>query len=138
MTIESLPHRYPFRFVDRTLERTGPASGRVRALVSAGGRAASGGALEAALIGELMAQAALLLDGGEPGKGRSGFLAGFSGLSVGRPVRPGDALVVDVAVAGRLGPAVRFDATAFGEAGDLVATGSFTVRRGDAAVRGPG
>ncbi len=135
MTIEPLPHGYPFRFVDRTLERTGPTSGRVRALVSAGGRGASGGALGGALIGELMAQAALLLGGGDPEAGRTGFLGGFSGLSVRRPVLPGEALVVDVAVSKRLGPAVRFDATAFGEAGDVVATGSFTVRKGET---GPG
>ncbi len=132
MTIEPLPHSYPFRFVDRSLERTGPDSGRARALVSAGGRGTSGGALGGALVGELMAQAALLLGGGDPEAGRSGFLAGFSGLSVRRPVLPGDALVVDVAVTRRLGPAVRFDATASDETGEVVASGSFLVRTGEA------
>ncbi len=130
MTLEALPHAYPFRFADRTLERTGPAAGRVRALVSAGGRGTIGGVLEGALIGELMAQAALLLEGGDPQIGRSGFLAGFSDLSVDRPAWAGDALTVDVAMSGRLGPVTRFDATVRDDAGDLVAKGTFTVRKG--------
>jgi 3-hydroxymyristoyl/3-hydroxydecanoyl-(acyl carrier protein) dehydratase len=128
MTVEALPHAYPFRFADRTLERTGPAAGRVRALVSAGGRGTSGGMFERALVGELMAQAALLLEGGDPQIGRSGFLAGFSDLSVEREARAGDALTVDIAISGRMGPVVRFDATVRNDAGGLVERGSFTVR----------
>jgi 3-hydroxymyristoyl/3-hydroxydecanoyl-(acyl carrier protein) dehydratase len=128
--LEALPHAYPFRFADRTLERTGPAAGRVRALVSAGGRGTSGGMLERALVGELMAQAALLLEGGDPQIGRSGFLAGFSDLIVEREARAGDALTVDVAMSGRMGPVARFDATVRDDTGSLVARGSFTVRKG--------
>ncbi len=129
-SLEPLPHAYPFRFADRTLERTGPAAGRVRALVSAGGRGTSGGMLESAFVGELMAQAALLLEGGDPQIGRGGFLAGFSDVSVERVPGAGDALIVDVAISGRMGLVARFDATVHDDAGRLVARGSFTVRKG--------
>lgn len=40
---EPLPHVYPFRFADRTLERTGPATGRVRAAVTANASTVSNG-----------------------------------------------------------------------------------------------
>jgi hypothetical protein len=130
--VEPLPHGFPFRFVDRTLEKTGPASGRVRAVVSAGGRGLSPRGLPAPFVGELMAQAALLLEGGDPEIGRSGFLAGFSGVSVARVPQAGDSLEVNVKLAGRLGAVVRFDATVTDDAGRLVAGGSFSVRKGTA------
>jgi len=130
---EPLPHTYPFRFADRTVERTSPAAGRVRALISAAGRGVSDDAFGGALVAELMAQAALLLSGGDPEIGRSGFLAGFSDVSFERPARPGDALTVDVAMAGRMGPVARFEATVRDDAGALVAKGSFTVRQGTPA-----
>jgi len=135
-SFEPLPHAWPFRFADRTVERTGPGSGRVRAVVSANGRGASAGEMPGGLVGELMAQSALLIEGGDPALGRSGFLAGFSDLSIERPARPGDALTVDVALSGRLGPVVRFDATVRDEAGGVVATGSFTVRKGSSSGEG--
>jgi len=128
--IEPLPHTFPFRFADRTAEKTGPASGRVEAVVSAGGRGVSPLGLPASLVGELMAQAALLLDGGDPEIGRSGFLAGFSEISIARVPQAGDRLVVDVRLAGRLGAVVKFDANVTDDAGRLVAGGSFSVRKG--------
>ncbi len=128
--VEPLPHGFPFRFADRTVERTGPASGRVRAVVSAGGRGVSPLGFPSPLVGELMAQAALLLEGGDPEIGRSGFLAGFSGVSVARVPQAGDRLTVDVKLAGRLGAVVKFDATVTDDAGRLVAGGSFSVRMG--------
>ncbi len=127
---ERLPHGFPFRFADRTMERTGPASGRVRAAVTFGARGAEGGELGAARVGELMAQAALLLEGDDPESGARGFLAGFSGLTVERAPQAGDLLTVDVRVAGRLGPIVRFDGEVRDAAGQLVARGAFTVRKG--------
>ncbi|HUM02962.1 MAG TPA: hypothetical protein VL084_11790 [Thermoanaerobaculia bacterium] len=134
--MEALPHQYPFRFADRTVERTGPGAGRVRAVVSAGGRGVSGGILSGALVGELMAQAALLVAGADPEPGKSGFLAGFSDLSLERPPLPGDVLTIDVAVAGRMGPAVKFDASVRDAGGARVASGSVTVRRGESAPEG--
>ena len=133
MSIEPLPHAWPFRFAERTLERTGAGAGRVRAVVSAGGRGASAGIVPGGLVGELMAQAALLVSGTDPDLGRSGFLAGFSDVSVERPPVPGDTLTIDVVVAGRMGPAVKFDASVRDAGGARVARGSFTVRRGEPA-----
>jgi 3-hydroxymyristoyl/3-hydroxydecanoyl-(acyl carrier protein) dehydratase len=136
MRFEPLPHAYPFRFADRTVERTGPGAGRVRAVVSAGGRGVSGGIFPGALVGELMAQAALLVSGADPDLGKSGFLAGFSDLTVERPAFPGDVLTIDVAIAGRMGPAVKFDASVRDAEGARVASGSVTVRRGESAPEG--
>lgn len=130
LAFEPLPHLYPFRFVDRTAERTGEGSGRVLAAVTAGGRLLGPPAASPAVLGELIAQAALLLQGGDPELGRSGFLAGLSGLEVSRPPEPGDLLTVEVAVAGRLGPVVRFDGRIRDEAGNEIARGSVTVRQG--------
>lgn len=129
-SFEPLPHGYPFRFVDRTVERTGEGSGRVTAVLSAGGRGASGGALPAGLVAELMAQAALLLSGTDPELGRSGFLAGLSEVTVARAPGPGDALTVEVLVGGRMGPVVKFDASVFSADGVRIAGGSVTVRQG--------
>ncbi len=130
---EPLPHVYPFRFVDRTLERRGPASGRVRALISAGGRAVGpDGRIPPLTLAEMIAQAALLLEGGDPGIGRSGFLAGFSDFVVDRPPEAGDALEVDVTLAARLGPVVRFEGVVTDADGRRVASGAVTVRKGEA------
>ena len=129
-SFEPLPHAYPFRFADRTLERTGPGAGFVRAVVSANARGAEGGALGTNLLGELMAQAALLLEGGDPGMGRSGFLAGFPELSIQRPPAVGDVLTVEVRIAGRLGNVVKFDGAVRDGAGIEIARGSFQVKKG--------
>ncbi len=115
------------------MERTGEGSGRVAAVLSAAGRGASTGALPAGLVAELMAQAALLLSG----TGRSGVLAGLSGVVIERPPGPGDALTVHVAVAGRMGPVVKFEAALFGADGVRVAGGSFVIRLGRSATEMP-
>ncbi|MGE5345088.1 MAG: hypothetical protein ACM3JH_03955 [Acidithiobacillales bacterium] len=127
--MESLPHRYPFRFVDRTVERTGAGCGRVAAVLSAGSWGACGGPLPAGLVAELMAQAALLLSGAGPEPALGAVLAGLSGVVVERAPEPGDALTVRVVVAGRMGSVVKFDAAAFGADGTRIAAGSITVRQ---------
>lgn len=129
---EPLPHAYPFRFADRTLEKTGPASGRVRMAFTAHARRAEAGFLSPFTLAELLAQAALLLEGGDPEIGKTGFLAGFSGFEVDRWPEAGDLLVVDVSMAGRLGPIVKFDGTIHVDGGEPIARGSITVRQGDA------
>ena len=136
-TFQPLPHAIPFRFADRTIERTGPASGRVAAVVSANAHSVRAGALPPFLVGELIAQAALLLQGGDPEIGRSGFLASVSGVAVERLAWPGDVLAVEVRLAGRLGPAVRFDGTIRDGGGHTVATGSVTVRQGETPAAEP-
>ena len=131
---EALPHAWPFRFVERTVERRGPAEGRVRALVAVNGRRTERGeALPPLTLVEVVAQAALLLDGGDPGIGRTGFLAGVSGFEFERTPVSGDLLDVDVRVAGVLGPVVRFEGTVTDGEGRRVCSGAVTVKKGVAA-----
>lgn len=131
---EALPHAYPFRFVERTVEKRGPAEGRVRALVTVNGRRTEAGeALPPLTLVEIVAQAALLLEGGDPGIGRSGFLAGVSEFAIERTPVSGDVLNVDVKVAGVLGPIVKFEGTVTDGEGRCVCTGAVTVRKGAAA-----
>lgn len=132
-SFEPLPHAYPFRFADRTLEKTGPATGRVRMLVTANARCVAEGVLAPMTLAELVAQAALLLQGGDPELGRSGFLAGFSGFTFDIAPEAGECLEVELRVAGRLGPVVKFEGTIRDGAGRRVASGAVTVRQGAAA-----
>ncbi len=130
---EALPHVYPFRFADRVLTRTGPASGRVRAVLTANQRRMETSGLPPLTLLELMAQAALLLQGGDAELGKTGFLAGFSDFEVARVPEPGDVLDVDVRMAARLGPVVKFEGRVSDDGGRLVATGALTVRTGTEA-----
>ena len=131
---EVLPHAWPFRFVERTVEKRGPAEGRVRALVTVNGRRTERGeVLPPLTLVEVVAQAALLLEGGDPGIGRSGFLAGVSDFTFEREPESGDLLDVDVKVAGVLGPIVRFEGTVTDGEGRRVCSGAVTVKKGAAA-----
>jgi hypothetical protein len=133
MTFQPLPHVFPFRFADAMAASGGRARGRVRAAVTAGADASRGGPLAATLFGELIAQAALLLEGGDADLGRSGFLAGISDLVVTRQAVPGDVLDVDIGVAGRFGDTVKIDGKVFDSDGAEIAHGSIIVRSGAAA-----
>lgn len=133
MMFQPLPHVFPFRFADGVGSRAGRAEGRVRVAMTAGADSSRGAPLAATLYGELIAQAALLLEGGGADLGRRGFLAGISDLAVTRPAAPGDVLDVDVTVAGRFGDSVRFDGLISDGSGAEVARGSVVVRNGSAA-----
>jgi 3-hydroxymyristoyl/3-hydroxydecanoyl-(acyl carrier protein) dehydratase len=130
----ALPHGYPFRFVDIVLEERNAdfSRGRVRASLTANARAAMGSEWRSPmLLAETIAQAALLLEGGDPEIGRSGFLAGLEDFRVRRLPRAGDTLTVDVRLTARLGPMARFD----GEVtcgGEELARGAVLVRKGEA------
>ncbi len=131
---EDLPHVYPFRFVERTVEKRGPAEGCVRALVTGNGRRTDAdGFLPPLTLVEVIAQSALLLEGGDPGIGRSGFLAGVSDFVFDRAPETGDLLSVDVRIVAVLGPIVRFEGTVTDADGRRVCTGAVTVRKGVAA-----
>jgi 3-hydroxymyristoyl/3-hydroxydecanoyl-(acyl carrier protein) dehydratase len=131
---DELPHVYPFRFVERTIEVRGPAEGRVRALVTVNGRRTEAGqALPPLTLVEVVAQAALLLEGGDPGIGRSGFLAGVSDFTFEEAPLSGDLLEVDVRVAGVLGAIVRFEGSVTDGEGRRVCSGAVTVKKGVAA-----
>ena len=133
MTFRPLPHVFPFRFADTVVAPAGRAEGRVRATVTAGAQASQGGPLAATLYGELIAQSALLLEGGDADLGRRGFLAGISDLVVVREALPGDVLDVDVTVAGRFGDSVKLDGRISDGSGAELARGSIVVRHGSAA-----
>ena len=135
MTPAVLPHAYPFRFVDTALQRSesGDSGGRVRARVSANGRAAMGeGWQSPLLLAEAIAQATLLLEGGDPETGKRGYLAGIQELEMTRPPRAGETLEIEIRLAGSFGPVFRFDGRVL-SGDEVLATGSVLVRKGAAA-----
>ena len=135
MTFRPLPHAYPFRFVDAVAtERNADFSqGSVTIRVSAGARAAMGERwMSPLLLAEAIAQAALLLEGGDADLGRRGFLAGIEGLELFRSPVAGETLSVDVRLTARFGAMVRFDGEVR-SAGETVARGAVLVRKGEAA-----
>ncbi|MFN2387449.1 MAG: hypothetical protein ABR576_14390 [Thermoanaerobaculia bacterium] len=135
----SLPHVYPFRFVDVVLrERDAEFRGTAAARISGNGRAAMGEAWRSPLLlAEAMAQSALLLEGGDPDIGRRGFLAGIEGFEAERAPRAGETLRVDVRLAARFGAMARFEGEVHsGEA--LIARGAIIVKRGEGEAPPPG
>lgn len=130
----SLPHAYPFRFVDVVLEERNAdfSRGRVRAAMTANARAAMGAEWGSRLLlAETIAQAALLLEGGDPEIGRTGFLAGIEGFVVRRPPKAGEVLTVDIRLSAKLGAMVRFDGEVT-SGGEEIARGAVLVRKGAA------
>ena len=129
-----LPHAYPFRFVQRVIHPPGPEfrDGAVAAALTAGDRAATDeGWGSPAILAESMAQAALLLEGGDAEIGRRGFLAGIDAFEVVRAPRIGETLEVRVRLAASFGAVVKFDSEIrSGE--ETVARGAILVRRGTA------
>jgi 3-hydroxymyristoyl/3-hydroxydecanoyl-(acyl carrier protein) dehydratase len=129
-----LPHAYPFRFVEVVLEERNAdfSRGRVRAAVTANGRVARGAAWPSPLLlAEAIAQAALLLEGGDPEIGRRGFLAGLEGFAAKRPPLAGEVLTIDVKLSARFGAIVRFEGEVT-SGGEAIARGAVLVRQGEA------
>ncbi len=134
----ALPHAYPFRFVDSILEdrpqAAGPGGekwqGRVKSAVSANGRATRDGAWGSPILYvEAIAQAALLLEGGDPEIGRQGFLAGIDGFQTMRPPEAGETLDISVQLAARFGGIVKFEGEI--RSGDeVLARGTVLVKKG--------
>jgi 3-hydroxymyristoyl/3-hydroxydecanoyl-(acyl carrier protein) dehydratase len=133
MATAGLPHVYPFRFADTVLERpaAGVSGGRVRVRVTANGRAAMGEGWRSPLLhAEAIAQAALLLEGGDPASTRNGFLAGIDGFEAVRAPRAGETLEVRVRLTARFGAVVRFDGEVYSD-GEAIARGTILVRKGE-------
>ena len=129
-TDPGLPHAYPFRFVDTVLERRDGESfgGTVSTRLTANSRGAMGARWgSSVLLAEALAQAALLLQGGDAQAGRKGFLAGIDGFEVSRLPEAGESLHVVVRLAARFGAVIKFE----GE----VKSGVETVARGAILVR---
>ena len=112
MSGEALPHTYPFRFVETVLSRANAdaTQGRVSVRVSANARAAMGERWFSPLLYvEAIAQSALLLRGGSDARySRRGLLAGIDDFTFTRVPEAGESLEVEVSLAGRFGPAVKF------------------------------
>jgi len=131
--IAPLPHQYPFRIVDAVVEERDAtfSRGRVSMTVTAGQRACSGAAWGfPSLLAEAIAQSALLLEGGDPEIGKSGFLAGIDRFVIERAPVPGERLSVSVSLVARYGPVVKFFGSIEGEPGPI-ASGEIVVRRGE-------
>lgn len=127
------PHAYPFRFVETVARKKNAdfSEGSVVFRVSANGRAAMGeGWRSPFLLAEAIAQAALLLEGGDAEIGRRGFLAGIEGFEAGRLPRAGETLRVDIRLSARFGSIVRFDGEVTSD-GERIARGGILVQKGE-------
>jgi len=92
MSTATFPHAYPFRFVDTVAQQPDAAfqGGRARIRVTANARVAMGeGWQSPLLLAEAIAQTALLLEGGDAGAGRRGYLAGIQEMTLERAPRSG-------------------------------------------------
>ena len=134
MTAAALPARVPvpLRGHGCAAARQRFEGGRVRIRVTGNARAAMGESWQSALLyPEAIAQAALLLEGGDAEAGRRGYLAGITELSIERAPRAGETLEISVRLQGGFGGMLRFDGEVrSGE--ELLAKGSVLVRKGGA------
>jgi 3-hydroxymyristoyl/3-hydroxydecanoyl-(acyl carrier protein) dehydratase len=132
MPAAALPHEYPFRFVDAVVEQRDAAfsCGTVRTRISANAWGAMGAGWQSPLLyAEAIAQAALLLEGGDADLARAGFLAGIEGFAAERLPLAGETLDIAVCLAAHFGAIFRFDGEVR-SAGELLARGSVLVRKG--------
>jgi hypothetical protein len=119
---EPLPHRFPFRFVER-LDEGG--SGKVAIVLGTGAGAAT--ATEpwpATLVAEALAQAILVVT--RPERLGALRLVGLDGVSVFQPLTPGDRLEVEVRELGAYGSLRRYRCRGL-RAGGLAAVADVTV-----------
>lgn len=133
MAEDGLPHVYPFRFVDTVLRARNAdfSEGTVGVRISANGRACMGEAWASPLLlAEAIAQAALLLEGGDPEIGRRGYLAGIEGFEAKRAPRAGETLEIDVRLAARFGAVAKFEGEVRSPEG-MIARGGILVRKGE-------
>lgn len=135
MPTAALPHAYPFRFVDTVVEERDAdfSRGMVRARISGNARGSMGAGWQSPLLyAEAIAQAALLLEGGDAAAARAGFLAGLEGFESERLPLAGETLEISVRLAAHFGAIFRFDGEVR-SGGEVLARGSVLVRKGDAA-----
>ncbi len=121
--LEALPHRYPFRLVERAEVDGRGAVALV--LGTAGGALTGTGAWSAGLVAEALAQAILLVV--RPARRESMRLVGLDRVAVLQPVAPGDRLEVEVRELGAIGDLRRYECRAR-RGGALAATAEVTVR----------
>jgi 3-hydroxymyristoyl/3-hydroxydecanoyl-(acyl carrier protein) dehydratase len=132
VSAHGLPHAYPFRFVDKIVRPAGAnfTEGSISTRVTAGARATTNGHWSSpTLLAEAVAQAALLLEGGDPDIGRRGFLAGIDDFEIHRLPEAAESLTIHVRLTARFGAVVKF----YGEVrsgSEIIARGAILVRRG--------
>ena len=134
MSRADIPHEYPFRFVDTVTASPGTdvSDGRVRVRVTGNGRGTMGEVWRSPLLlAEAIAQAALLLEGGDAEASRRGYLAGLDGFEFARSPRAGETLEIRVKLTARFGPVVRFDGEVRteDEGAEILAKGAVLVRK---------
>jgi 3-hydroxymyristoyl/3-hydroxydecanoyl-(acyl carrier protein) dehydratase len=135
MPTPALPHAYPFRFVDAVVEERDAAfsRGTVRVRISANARGAMGEGWQSPLLyAEAIAQAALLLDGGDADRAGAGLLAGIEGFAAERPPLAGETLEISVRLATHFGAIFRFEGEVRSGT-EVLACGSILVRKGAAS-----
>lgn len=101
-----LPHRFPFRLVDR---REGE---RARVALSGGAFWSRGGerALPESLLVEVFAQAAAAVLAGRGAPSGQGYLAGVEGMQIARLPEPGERVLVDVRLVAGFGRLAKVEA----------------------------
>ena len=130
-----LPHVYPFRFVESVVRERNERfeGGEVSAAVTFGQRACAGPEWRSPfLLAEIIAQSALLLEGGDAQVGKSGFLAGLDNFAVSRPPSPGEGLTIRIDLLATYGLFAKFQGIV-SSAGEEIARGEILVRRGVAS-----
>ncbi|MGH9441387.1 MAG: hypothetical protein ACRD16_03860 [Thermoanaerobaculia bacterium] len=130
MELRPLPHVYPFRFVESVSRERDDrfAGGEVTAAISAGQRACAGPAWSSPfLLAEIIAQSALLLEGGDADIGRTGFLAGLDNFVLSRTPAPGDQLAIRIDLLATFGLFAKF--------GGVISCGDEEIARGEVLVR---
>lgn len=120
---EALPHRYPFRFVERTEQSENGAVALV--LGTAGGASTGPGPWPVGLVAEALAQAILLVV--RPERQGSLRLVGLDRVVVYQPIGAGDRLEVEVREIGVFGDLRRYESRAT-RGGALAAAAEVTVR----------
>ena len=132
MEPQPLPHVFPFRFVESVIRERNEKfeGGEVSAAITAGQRACAGpGWRSPFLLAEMIAQSALLLEGGDVGIGRTGFLAGLDNFELQRTPEPGERLTIRIDLLATFGLFAKFGGVVTCPRGE-VARGEILVRRG--------
>lgn len=112
----SLPHQFPFRWIDAT------RAGVALVEITANATWLRGGTLLATpFVAEIVAQAAAMLLEPPEAAARERWMAGIERLELSRPISAGDLLEVSVSPGRRFGNTLRVEGT-ISRAGEPVAT----------------
>jgi len=106
--LDVLPHRFPFRMIDRVLTlEAGRSAVVLKNVTCADPLFDRHGTWARVLLVEIMAQAAGMAAASHPGEPAAGLLVAVNRFRCGRPVVPGDRLVTAVEIVRRFGSVVK-------------------------------